>query len=459
MKVALLGLPLVGLRGDPFGSIPAMPTALPVLAAWLKKGGHAVQVIDGFGSDPQRRFSPADGLIGRGLDPSELAGRVDKDVDLVGMSVHSVAVDTVALETLRRLRARGFPVAVGGAHPSLLPHRFLEGGATWVLAGEGERGLERVLSEAAPERTVIECEPIEDLDTLPIPELGLLPLTTYWTLGLGHGPVRGPFLNISTSRGCSQGCRFCATPSFMPRRWRGQSAARCLEDLTWLASHYNVRDFHLEDDDFASDPHRVAELCEGILSQELDLTFCLPSGIRAGTLDVSTVELLARAGCRYISLAPESGSERVLRSMGKNVDLGHLVSIARAASSNGIRVGCFLILGYPRERARDRAATAALLDTLIAAGVDDLSIFIWSPLPGAHSFGEERGFSSYEQLCWTPRWRAGYARFEGARVALYLRAIMGLARLRPWDVAKRLRSIRAKQFETKGEMTLARMLG
>lgn len=460
MKLVLVGLPVSGQRLDPFGSIPAMPTALPPLAAAARRLGAEVQVIDGFAAGAEHHFRPAPGVVARGLEPAALAAQVEPDVDLVGVSVHSVAGDSVGRQTVAALRRRWpwVPVVVGGAHPGLMPERFLEAGARWVVRGEGERALGRLIRGDWPAAGVIEAEQVGSLDDLELPDFEVLPLETYWRLGLGHGPVHGPHLDVTTSRGCTQGCRFCATPSLSRGCWRGLSAGRVVELFEGATRRLGVRDFHVEDDDFAADQARVREICELILSQGLDLRLALPSGVRADALDLETAELLARAGCRYLSLAPESGAAAVRRAMGKVVDVDRLVALSEGAVRAGMRVGCFLIVGYPGEGRADRQATARLVEALVRAGVDDLSVFIWSPLPGAYAFDDERGWQRPEQLCWTPRWRARYGLYEGARVGLYLRALSAMVRARPAEVVASAARAVTGRFETKGEMTVNRML-
>jgi len=461
-RVTLVGLPIAGQRWDPFGSIPAMPTALPSLAAWLRaRGATKVEVIDGFGEAPTASFTPAPGLLARGLRPDEIVQRIDPRADLVGVSVHAVSSDTVALETVRRIARRGGPpVVVGGAHPGLMPERFLEAGARWVVRGEGERALGRLagLEGELPPSGVVEGDLVSCLDDLPPADYDSLPLGNYWELGLGHGPIRGKYVNVSTSRGCAHGCRFCSTPALARGGWRAMSAERVVEELERVRADLGVREVHLEDDDFAADPARVAALCEGLLVRDVGVGFSLPSGVRSEPLDAEIVGLLGRAGCRYLSLAPESGSARVLRAMGKTLDLDHLIHVAEAAVAARIRVGCFLVIGFPGETGADRAETAALAERLVRLGVDDLSVFIWSPLPGAAAFDLERGWERLEQLCWTPRWRAGYARLEAARVGIYLRALGGVAVARPGAVAASAARVALGGYETKGEMTVSRIL-
>jgi radical SAM superfamily enzyme YgiQ (UPF0313 family) len=351
---------------------------------------------------------------------------------------------------------RGAPVVVGGANPGLMPERFLEAGATWVVRGEGEAGLAKLFNGAPP--GLIEAEPPPDLDALPLPDFEALPLRTYWALGLGHGPALGRHLDITTSRGCSQGCRFCATPALSRGRWRGMSPERVLELLERQVRRLGVVELHIEDDDFASDRDRVLRICQLILRRGLQIRLALPSGVRAAALDTETIRLLAAAGCRYLSLAPESGSRRILRAMSKEVELDHLAAMAAEAVRCGIKVGCFVVIGFPGETSSDRGATGAMVEQLIRLGVDDLSVFIWSPLPGASAFDEERGWDRLEQLCWTPRWRGGYGRYEGARIGLYLRALSSMVRARPLDLARSALRVVAGGYQTKAEMTIARIV-
>jgi len=365
----------------------------------------------------------------------------------------------VAIETLRHLgRRTAAPIVVGGAHPSVLPERFLEAGARWVVRGEGEPGLDAIIEGSAGDG-VVEAAPLADLDLLPDPDYGVLPLRSYWELGLGHGPVSGAHLTVSTSRGCSHGCRFCATPSLGLGRWRGMGAERVVEMVSSLVGRHQVTDIHVEDDDFAADRDRVLAICEGLKERGLRVRIALPSGVRSEPLDAQVLAALASAGCRYIALAPETGSPRLLRAMGKHIDLEHVVSVAATALRLGIRVGCFFVLGFPSETGAERAATADLVERLVRLGVDDVSVFVWSPLPGAAASDLERGSERLEQLCWSPRWRAMYFRYEGARVGIYLRALGTMLRERPSALLESARRIVEGRFETKGEMTVRRMLG
>ena len=58
---------------------------------------------------------------------------------------------------------------------------------------------------------------------------------------------------------------------------------------------------------------------------------------------------MARAGCRYISVSPESGSPRVMKLMGKSFKLEHATRLIRKMNRVGIRSQACFVLGFPGE--------------------------------------------------------------------------------------------------------------
>jgi radical SAM superfamily enzyme YgiQ (UPF0313 family) len=174
------------------------------------------------------------------------------------------------------------------------------------------------------------------------------------------------------------------------------------------------------------------------------------------------VEELASAGCRYICLAPESGSQRVLKLMHKPLDFDHMMKILKLCEKLRIKTGSFFIIGFPGETDEDRRQTMKLISRMTRNGADDFSIFIMSPLPGAAAWemagGPERKWQEYEQLCWSPRWRDDYALLSRWRRRMYYRYFITKLFFRPFKVFKHLWNMLRGHFETKGEMTISRML-
>ena len=67
----------------------------------------------------------------------------------------------------------------------------------------------------------------------------------------------------------------------------------------------------------------------------------------------STVELMARSGCKYISISPESGSMKIMKEIGKPFDIKHAYKIVKSMNENKIFSQACFVLGYPGENQDD----------------------------------------------------------------------------------------------------------
>lgn len=338
MRIVFIRPPVVHLRSDFYGSIPGIPSGLAYLASSVRAAGHDVAVVDGYGEAPHRFYTFRKRYRARGLTPSEIAERVPFD-SAAGVSVHCATEHSMCLRIVRELKERRpeRPVIVGGYHSTFVPGDFIRAGADFVVLGEGEKRLPALLDNlqdggdpsnidglvSADFSTERREKYTADLNSQPFAAVELLPLDNYWRLGYGHGPVmRGVrYMNILTSRGCPYKCSFCQAPEMCGGKWLAKSADRVLEEFRFYIDEYGITDFHIQDENFAIDRKRVEDICLGIISEGMNITFCFPSGLKMETLDNELLELMAKAGCRYFSLSPESGSKRVLALMNKTADI------------------------------------------------------------------------------------------------------------------------------------------
>ena len=472
-KVTLINPALVHLTGDPYSSIPFMPTGLLYLAGYLEQQGIAVSILDGFGLAPGRKFRIDHELSGMGLAEEEIADRLD-DAQLVGITVHSGMSHGFVLRLARVIRER-YPDRVliaGGNHVSVVPEPFLQGGFDYVCVGEGEYPLAALAAclrdnEGDP-RTIPGLSgrdftnapgPFEqDLDRFGTAALHLLPLENYWALSMQHAPVQGRFMVLTTSRGCVYNCRFCTTPRVWGRCWRSRSAGHVADEIEQAVARYGIEDVIIQDELFGCRREYARAFADELLRRNLQVRLSTPSGVKVETMDEETVELLHRAGLRYLVFAPESGSERVLKNMNKPMDFDKLKRLTVFAKSLGIRLNCVFVLGFEDEDDADRALTRELALELTRLGVDEISLFIWSPLPGADAFESEEGWQRYEDLNWTPRWRRDYAPLRAFRNRLYREWIGTKLRYQFWGCLRSGWNVLRGRYELKMEMALGRIL-
>jgi radical SAM superfamily enzyme YgiQ (UPF0313 family) len=475
VRLLLVRPPVVHLRADFYGSIPGIPSGLCYLAAAVREQGVEVDLLDCYGEMPHRFYRFRGRWRARGLRPAEAAGRVDPDLTAVGISVHCASEHSISIALVRETRRRHphLPVIVGGYHATFLPEDFIGAGADYVVMGEGERRLPRLLRalEAGEDPSGQEgvagrgfCNPREskytvDLDSMPFAAVDLVDLQAYWKLGYGHGPVRGPYMNILTSRGCPFDCAFCQAPQMCGRRWLAKSPERVLEEVRHHIGTYGVTDFHIQDENFGVDRGRAEEVCRLLAGLDPPVTICFPSGVKMETLDDRMLELLAAAGCRYLSMSPETGSRRVLGLMNKTANIDLVPRLVRRARALGIRTCTFFVAGYPGETDTDRRETRAYVRRLARTGADEMVMPVLTPFPATAAMDEPslQGWTDVDELCFSPVWREDYAELDRYRMGTYLHFYAAKLLHHPLALLRQLWNVITGRSETKGEMTARRL--
>lgn len=476
IELTLIRPPVVHLKADFYGSIPGIPSGLAYLAAAVRDSGHPVRIVDAYGLNPHRFYTFRSRFRARGLTPSETARLTPSD-SVAGVSVHCAGEHSMACAIVRELKASAplRPVVVGGYHATFVAGDFIEAGADYVIMGEGERRLPLLLSRIEQGCGIDGLEGVAfrggfvdrrtkytvNLDDMPFAAVDLLPLENYWKLGYGHGPVMRNvrYMNILTSRGCPYKCSFCQAPEMSGGHWLSKSAGRVIEEIRWHMDTYGVSDFHIQDENFAVSRKRVEDICNGLIEGDFDITFCFPSGLKMETLDAELLRLLARAGMRYFSLSPESGSRRVLELMNKTADIDRVPGLVSLASSLKVSTCCFFVAGTPGEEDTDRRDTRRYIRKLARFGVEEVVMPIMTPFPATQAMSDPglQGFGEMDELCFSPVWRSDYARLDHFRRMTYLHFYLSRLLSHPLSFLAMLGRMITGKCRTKGEMTVRRM--
>jgi anaerobic magnesium-protoporphyrin IX monomethyl ester cyclase len=402
VHVALVNPPQVFSRLQVAAGITP-PLGVAYLAGWLERACIDVSVVDALGADPSRVTPFRGDALLRGLDLDATVAAIPPDVDLVGISNLFTFAWPVVVELSRRIQARrpDLPIVVGGHHPSALPQECLgEAAIDYVVIGEGELPLEGLCRALAGEQDFGEVEglalrrdggvvvqpasrrTLPDVATLPRPARHLLPMQAYCTAQEAHGPVSGPWTTILSSRGCPYGCTFCASRK---TRWRPRPAADVVDEMEECVARWGVREFHFEDDNMTIDRGRILAIAEEVRRRGLAIRWQTPNGIRASVTDGATLRAMRDSGCCHITLAPESGSPRVLKEIirkGADFDLEQLFEVAVDARELGMRVAAYFVIGLPGETRDEVEQSIAYARRLARAGVDEVGFSLFTPLPG-----------------------------------------------------------------------------
>ena len=190
---------------------------------------------------------------------------------------------------------------------------------------------------------------------------------------------RTPVATLITSRGCPFTCIFCDR-STSGRKGRMHGVDRVVELCKELAGR-GARHILFLDDLFTVRKQRVVEICEALIEAELDLTWSCNS--HPNLLDLPTLELMRRAGCWQIAYGIESGSQRVLDTVKREVRIPRMRETLRLTRQAGIRAKGYLMLGHPTETRESLLETEAFLRV---AELDICQVTKFTPYPGTPAY-------------------------------------------------------------------------
>lgn len=296
--------------------------------------------------------------------------------DLVGISF-GTQIRFSAFDLARMIKKEfpSIPIVVGGPHPTLTAHDTLENipEIDVVVKGEGEisflnlvksiesgqdfSGIKGIsfrkdgkIIHNAPEL------PIHDLDSLPLPARDLLPIEKYdKTTVLSNQRC----LNIMTSRGCPYWCVYCSTSEQWGHRIRHRSPKNVADEIEVILKDYPfIKGIRFFDDVLTMDKKRVLEICDEINRRKLN--FVWECEARANTIDKELVSAMKRAGCEFIDLGIESGSDRILKNIKKGITVEQAIFAAKTIKEAGIGLKAFFMHGLPGETYGDIKKTVFL---------------------------------------------------------------------------------------------------
>jgi radical SAM superfamily enzyme YgiQ (UPF0313 family) len=195
---------------------------------------------------------------------------------------------------------------------------------------------------------------IEDLDSLDYPIAQIIPDVES---GSKLEPVFGKSFLLEVTRGCGHSCKFCLVGHICrPRRTR--SLAKLKELVKLGLENTPVRKISLIGSSLG-DLDGLEDLVCWIVEQGIDVS--VPS-LRADSVTPNLLDCLVKGGQRTLTIAPETGSSRLRKVMGKGLKddaIEKAVQLAESAGYNSLKL--YFIIGLPSETASDVDDTARMI--------------------------------------------------------------------------------------------------
>ncbi|MBZ0254289.1 MAG: radical SAM protein [Candidatus Methylomirabilis sp.] len=180
-----------------------------------------------------------------------------------------------------------------------------------------------------------------DMDRVPRPALDLLPRVKY-RLSPPFG-VDAPQMLIETTRGCSYRCSFCTLPHDM----RERSVDLVVEELVDLVHRRGYRELYFVDPTFTMNRERTMRLLDAMIRERIKVRWTCKT--RADHVDQELLHRMAEAGCYMVSYGLESGSQRILDNLMKDVDVSRNERCIQMTRNAGMRSIAYILIGSPGE--------------------------------------------------------------------------------------------------------------
>lgn len=481
-RVCFINPNTIFLKSDPFTTgIVYMPIGLAYAVAVAKKNKIPYQVVDSFGLEPTQSRSMGE-FVSLGLGPQEVVNEISSEVDLVIIYANQLTNTKSIIEILEEIKLLRPNLklclmentqAVTSYNLEVVSDEFFRIGVDGIIIGEIEDQFEKIVNyfknglsdTESPEGLLLPTFSgvnkrsksfITNLDKLPFPAWEEFPLENYWKLGFGHGPVHSKkYLPILTSRGCPYPCGFCVVPSTNLRKWRSRSPENIVDEIEFFKRKYGVEEFHVEDLDPTINDTRTKEFSKLLIDRKVNIKWKIVAGTKVETIkSEETVNLMAKSGCIYVSISPESGSAEVLAKMNKPFDLARALEVSKDFIKNRIKVQACFVLGYPGETTKDLKKTGNLIRKLAIFGIDEIAIFVISPVPGSSIYRQfDLDGVNLSQLNFSPTWREDYKRLNFTRLNLYIQFIILKFIFHPIKIFLNIFGFLTRNFHTKMEMT------
>ena len=288
--------------------------------------------------------------------------------DLVGISAMTSYVKR-GYEIADAFRARGVPVVMGGVHPSFMPQEALKH-CDAVVVGEAELVLEKLLGdlEQGRMRGTYRADRLHPMDGLPMPRYDLIKRSRY---------VNRTF--VQTSRGCHQGCTFCAEPLMNGLKVRYRPVDEVMREIESCGS----RTISINDADFFATAERPKEIMRALEGRGVRWQAGVTSKLAQ---DDRMLELAAASGCTLLSIGFESISRDTLKSVHKHVNRPEtFAALVEKVHAHGIMVFGLFMFGFDGDDPSVFQRTARFG---VEAGFDACAFSVLTPYPGTLTWYE-----------------------------------------------------------------------
>ncbi len=362
------------------------PVWLAYAAAVLEQRGFDVKLID----------APAEGLEKGHV--TEIVRDFNPGLIVVGTSTPSIYNDVSFSSDLKKMLPDSF-ITLVGTHVSALPEESLEldqnidavarGEYDYTVADlagtlDAKGDLTSVLGITFRKNGAVihndQRPKIKELDDIPFVSSVYkkhLNIRNYFFAASDY-----PMVQIFTARGCPFKCFFCVYPQTIHgNAYRRRSPENVAEEFVYIQENLpEVREVVIEDDTFSVDKNRVVRICELLIQRNIKLKW--NANVRAD-LDLDTMKLMKKAGCRLIIIGFESADQQILDNINKGYQAERMDEFFKNTKKAGLLLHAAFMAGNPGETEETLERTFAMAKRFMP---DTVQFFPLMAYPGTRAY-------------------------------------------------------------------------
>jgi anaerobic magnesium-protoporphyrin IX monomethyl ester cyclase len=300
-------------------------------------------------------------------EPAQVAEELRPSLALIGGTSHSRFASFEIASHIKELSPQTV-VVYGGPHATFTADDTLQNipAIDIIVRGEGEESCRELADWAdaggrvenlvrikgisyRDNRGIVHNPPrpaIKDLDALGAPARELVPIPRYDMKMDYLDDVPGA--SVMTARGCPIGCTFCSASAMFGHSYRPRSPQAVIDEVEDLISNYGAAGIKIFDSTFTLSRPHVERFCAELTSRGIDVPW--ECEIRVDNVDKELLAKMQEAGCYYVDVGVESGSQRVLdECVRKKITLEAAEEVLKWTKELGLLTKAFFTLGHPGE--------------------------------------------------------------------------------------------------------------
>lgn len=339
-----------------------------------------------------------------------------KDAVCLGISLVTGPMIRETMEIAKAVKARdpGFPVVLGGWHPSLLPKQTLAAPyIDYIVRGQGEDSflelVQHLRARSAPDivagigfkkegKLVMTPErPLRPLVEMPPKAYHLADFDAY------ERKCGRRWAMYTSSLACPFNCAYCTNSGVYGRKWNALPPAQFVEETVDLSRRYALEMIWVVDDNFLVDMDRARSIAEGLVREKSHFLWSIQATSNVvARLTPQDLRMLRSAGLHQICQGVDSGSPAVLKAMNKDwQDFESIYESAARCLEAGIRPSFNIIFAFPGEGRNERRETIDFMMSVCRRFPGaEFWTNIFTPYPGSPIFSraEELGIEAPASL-------------------------------------------------------------